>query len=132
MLDDFDEGEKKANKAQIKKKTKSKSSGQSRIKEADHIQISQLPRVNQIKAFKNMMRQEVATCSGRGDAAFTWMRAIENLGSTFYFLANSGKKFESIDCELASALTQACNSTELAQEIMGLTDQEGSEGGTQY
>ena len=111
-----------------KKNLKVKTAGNVRVKEADHIKITQLPRVDQIRAFKNMMRQEVTSCSGRGDAAFMWMLEIENPGTTFESLAKSGKKFESIDCKLASALTKACNSTELAQEIVALTEQEAREG----
>ena len=83
-----------ARKAKLQKLVKR---SKARAKEADHIKITALPRVDQIRAFKNMMRGEVTSCSGRGDAAFMWIMECENKGTTFEYLRRSGRKFESLD-----------------------------------
>ena len=40
-----------------------------RIKEADQVKITKFPRIDQLRAYKNHVRQEVVAASGRGDDA---------------------------------------------------------------
>ena len=75
-----------------------------------------------------MIRQEVASCSGLGDVAFTWMLECESEATTFASLAFSAKKLESLDCKLASALVKSCDKTLLAQEITRATEAEAKAG----
>ena len=48
-----------------------------RIKEADQVKITKFPRVDQLRAYKNHVRQEVVAASGRGDDAFLWIQFVE-------------------------------------------------------
>ena len=125
---DSDEGDLKDDLARKAKLQKLIKRSKSRVKEADHIKVTALPRVDQIRAFKNMIRGEVTSCSGRGDAAFMWIMECENKGATFDGLRKSGRKFESLDCKLASALQKSCNNTPLSQEITQITESEAMAG----
>ena len=56
----------------LKKATRKKRSVEPivRIKEADQVKITKFPRIDQLRAYKNHVRQEVVAASGRGDDAF--------------------------------------------------------------
>ena len=97
---------------------------QPKVKEADHVKITALPRVDQLRAFRNMVRQEVTAASGRGDPAFLRIREVESDRATFEKFAISGDDYASLDCKLATALTKACGSSTLAQEIVRVTEAE--------
>ena len=67
--------------------------------EAEHMAIPSLPSVDKMRAFKSIVRAEVVSCSGRGDAAFKWILECESSGATFKSLAKSGRMFMTLDCK---------------------------------
>ena len=98
-----------------------------RIKEADQVKITKFPRIDQLRAYKNHVRQEVVAASGRGDDAFTWIQAVEKDEATFENLGKSGKGYETLDAKLASAMVKTCDGSNLARDITAKTEQEAKE-----
>ena len=122
-----DEDEDRGRKLRRIRKLLEAAKDKTKVKEADHVKISKLPRVDQLRSFKNLVRQEVVASSGRGDPAFHWILEVEEDGKTFDSFAKSGRDYESLDCKLATALTKTCDGTTLGRDITAKTEQEAKE-----
>ena len=76
-----------------------------RIKEADTIKVPAYPQPQQYRSWRAAVRSEVTAASGRGEAAFRWVKKTESPIATFESFRDSDG-FDSLDAKLAAALTK--------------------------
>ena len=81
-----------------------KSESNAQVKEADTVKISALPNVKTFRTWKMALHSELATASGRYDAATKWVREVEGDKTTFESLADSGPIFTQLDGKLTLSL----------------------------
>jgi hypothetical protein len=98
-----------------------------KVKEAETLKISNLPDAVGFRAWKIVVRNEVAAGSGRDDKGLRWILEVEADGVTFEGLAEPTEKFRSIDVKLAAALTKAAHGV-VGRELALATETAAKEG----
>ena len=90
------------------------------------IKIGTLPNAQQFRAWRLLVRDEVAAASGKGQLAFTWSMETELPGATYDTLADSGN-FVNLDVKLAAALDKAA-SNEVGRKLTQAKEVEAKRG----
>ena len=75
-------------------------------KEADKIEIKTMPKVADFRAWKLLLRDEIAGASGDPQRGFAWIMEVEEAGVSLRTLEDSGL-FPTLDAKLAAALSKA-------------------------
>jgi hypothetical protein len=96
---------------------KEKTSSTAVKKEAEKVAIPAMPdSAHGLRTWRNAVRTEVTSASGKGEVAFLWIMETENPEHNFETLSDPGE-FVSLDAKLASALTKLAKG-ELGREIV--------------
>ena len=76
-----------------------------KTKEADDIKIPPLPEVPRFLSWKQQVRDNVMSASGRGREVYPWLLEVENMSISFDALANS-YGLDSLDVKLSAAINK--------------------------
>jgi hypothetical protein len=114
-LDDPDDGGDDGRSSSSSSSSSSKRSTSSRsrhrrhrkkIKEADSVKILALPKTAaQFLAWQNCVRDNVVSASGRSLKAYKWILEVEDPTKTYQQLALPGRRWETLDDKIRSALS---------------------------
>ena len=102
------------------------SASRSKTKEADVIKLVSLPEPAQFRAWRHSTRSKVVAASNNPEAAFKWIKEVEEPSATIDSFRDSGK-FLTLDSKLASALSDIAKG-DLGRKITLLTEKEDREG----
>jgi hypothetical protein len=94
-------------------------------KEAEKITLPALPKTPGFRAWRINMRNAVVAASGKGNLAFQWIREVEEPGTTYESMADSGE-FSTLDVKLAASITAIAHG-ELGRKITNETEKEAKE-----
>ena len=93
-----------------------------KYKEADKVVIGKFPDAVNFRRWREQIVDEVTAASGRPDEAFAWILEVEQKGTTYESLADSGE-FLTLDTKLQAALTGQATG-EIGKQLSLRKDQE--------
>ena len=91
-------------------------------KEAEIVRVHAIPASPGFRHWRQQIRLEVASASGRPELANLWILRVEHPAATFDNMSMSGR-FQTLDSKLGAALMKACSGT-LSRRIALVAEQQ--------